>query len=427
MSQFNVIVIGGRPAGASLAIRLAQGGLKVLVVDRATFPSKPAVPSMPLILPHTLDILGEVGISEADVAECGTKLVRLMLEMAGQYAVEIDFKKAMEGDARAPYFYSIKRDPFDLALWNKLADFPNITALSEFGVSNLLQEDGKVIGIEGSNGERHTADLVIGADGRFSFVADRMNAEAFNEVTTNNTDFYFAYWKGGTYDHADAMHTMHVYSSNEGYQTLIFPVSEGEVAVGLQMVHDRFPKKNGESIDDYYLRMLKSYPVLWKQIANAEQVSQVWGVRNVRNGYRQVGGEGWALVGDAVHFKDSIDGQGIYDALLSAKLLAPIIVDHLSGKHNWVDSLAKYRAILLEQTYDMFMETQGRLQREIHSVVPPFVLNNILRRVMQDPIYQQQFVGYATRRFAPKGWASPPLMLGALVRGIGRDLRKTIR
>lgn len=48
--QYDVIIIGGRHAGASLAIRLAQGGLHVLVVDRAIFPSRPAVPSMPLIL-----------------------------------------------------------------------------------------------------------------------------------------------------------------------------------------------------------------------------------------------------------------------------------------------------------------------------------------------------------------------------------------
>ena len=62
MTHYDVIIIGGRPAGASLAVRLAKGGLKTLVLDRATFPSKPAVPSMPLILPHTLQLLDEIGI-----------------------------------------------------------------------------------------------------------------------------------------------------------------------------------------------------------------------------------------------------------------------------------------------------------------------------------------------------------------------------
>lgn len=50
--------------------------------------------------------------------------------------------------------------------------------------------------------------------------------------------------------------------------------------------------------------------------------------------------------------------------------------------------LAEYRVELSEATYDMFLETQGRLQREVYDMTPSFVVNNILRRVLQDPSYQ---------------------------------------
>jgi len=425
--NFDAIIIGGRPSGVSLAIHLSKGGMQVLVVDRATFPSKPAIPSMPLILPHTLELLSELGIPESAVANSGAKLERLQLEMNGHYAAEIDFAKAMENDSRGKYFYSIKRDPFDNALWEHLNTFDNVTAKQDFGVSKLLKdESGKVIGIEGSGGEQYHADMVIGADGRFSFVANQMDAKAVNEVTENNTDFYFAYWRGGNYDRDDAMSTMHIYSSTQGYQYLIFPLSEDEVAISIQMVHDLIPKKSDESIEDYYEARLKDYPQLWNQIKDAERTSQVWGMKNVRNGYREVGGDGWALVGDAVHFKDSIDGQGIYDALLGSSILAPIILDWKAGNISWEQALTRYQEQLHEATYDMFMETQGRLKREVYDKPPQFIVKTILRWVMHDPIYHEKFIGYATRRYPAKGWASPGLMIGAIVRGMGRDIKKLL-
>ena len=423
MSHYDAIIIGGRPAGASLAVHLAKANLSILVVDRATFPSKPAVPSMPLILPHTLKLLEEIGIPESAVAASGAKLERLQLEMGGHYAVDIDFAIAMEGDPRAPYFYAITRDPFDNALWENLKNYDSITAIQDFGVSKLLKDDsGKITGIEGANGDQYTGDVVIGADGRYSFVANQVNAEYFNEVTDYNTDFYFAYWRGGNYDRADWNSTMHIYSSLQGYQYLIFPVAEDVVAVSIQMVHDLLPKASDLSIEDYYETNLQKYPLLWNQIKDAERISQVWGMKNIRNGYREVGGDGWLLVGDAAHFKDSIDGQGIYDALSGSKILAPYIIDWKAGKLSWDELVSQYREELVSATYSMFMETQGRLKREVYDQPPAFIVKQVLRRVMQDPIYQKKFIGYATRSFDPEGWASPQLMLGALARGIVRDL-----
>ena len=42
MSDYQVVIIGGRPAGSSLAIRLGRHNIKTLVVDKMTFPSLPA-------------------------------------------------------------------------------------------------------------------------------------------------------------------------------------------------------------------------------------------------------------------------------------------------------------------------------------------------------------------------------------------------
>lgn len=422
-NKYDVIIIGGRAAGASLAVRLAEENFSVLVLDRATFPSPPSVPSVPLILPHTVKLLAEIGIDEAIVAESGTEIKRLQLEMNGHFAAVIDFAQAL-ADEHA-HFYSVKRASFDAALWENLSNYPNITAKSGYAVSKLLQsESGTVLGVEGVDGSSFLADIVVGADGRFSFVASQMKAETFNEVSDFNTDFFYAYWRRGKYERQDAMSTMHVYSNLNGCQYVIFPVGEDEAAVGIQMEHDLSSKSIGQSTDDYYLAELQKYPRVWNQLKDAEKISEVAGMKNIHNGYHELGGKGWVLAGDAAHFKDSIDAQGIFDALLGTKLLAAILVDWKAGTLSWEEALARYKEELLAETYPMFLETQARLKRDIYDKPPTFVVKNIIRRALEDPKYQEKFLAYVTRRIPPSGWASPALMIGALVRGIGRDLHK---
>ena len=67
-------------------------------------------------------------------------------------------------------------------------------------------------------------------------------------------------------------------------------------------------------------------------------------MRNIGNLYREAGGPGWALVGDALHQKDPLDGQGIYDAVLTAKLLAQALIDCQRGALSPSAALARYAA-----------------------------------------------------------------------------------
>ena len=83
--QYDVIIIGGRIAGSSLAIRLAQQNIKVLLIDRATFPSWPAVPSSPLVHPGTMRLLDELGLSDAEYTHPEGKVTHLILDMMGKY------------------------------------------------------------------------------------------------------------------------------------------------------------------------------------------------------------------------------------------------------------------------------------------------------------------------------------------------------
>ncbi len=79
MNKYDVIIIGGRCAGASLALRLAGHNLKILLVDRATFPSLPSVPSAPFIHPGMMRLLDELGIPESEYPHVGGKIERFVV------------------------------------------------------------------------------------------------------------------------------------------------------------------------------------------------------------------------------------------------------------------------------------------------------------------------------------------------------------
>src|SRR5690606_27209833 len=102
--HYDVIIVGGRVAGSSLAMRLDQQGLKVLMIDRATFPSWPSVPSSPAAHLGTLELLDELGLDEKEYTYPGGKASHMVMDVAGQYQVKLPFSRL--GKSR-DYVYGI--------------------------------------------------------------------------------------------------------------------------------------------------------------------------------------------------------------------------------------------------------------------------------------------------------------------------------
>src|SRR5687767_4635043 len=101
-----VVIIGGRPAGASLAIRLGQRNIKTLLLDKAEFPSLPNVPSSPIFQPGTMRMLDELGIPEADYTLPGGRIDQYVLDFLNYFRAEIPVKVAQLDRA---YSYGIDR------------------------------------------------------------------------------------------------------------------------------------------------------------------------------------------------------------------------------------------------------------------------------------------------------------------------------
>jgi flavin-dependent dehydrogenase len=137
----------------------------------------------------------------------------------------------------------------------------------------------------------------------------------------------------------------------------------------------------------------------------------------IENGYREAFGQDWALVGDAFHYKDPLDGQGIYDALIETKHLAEAIGQWKSGALAWEQAGAQYKQKAWDSTYPMFKMTTGRVKNEMHSFPPPFIIKTLMRWVANDPMYQRTLLRVFARVDPPESVSTMPTP-GMIWRGI---------
>jgi 2-polyprenyl-6-methoxyphenol hydroxylase-like FAD-dependent oxidoreductase len=419
--HFDVIIIGGRPAGASLAMRLGQQGLKTLLVDKATFPSLPAVPSSPVIHIGTMNLLDELGLAESDYAYPAGKITQYTMNYINHFTAQIPVSVAR---LNRSHYYGIDRNRFDTALWDRAAAQPTVTAYSGFTVTQINKDaEGRVIGISGKcdNGSEatYTSDLVVGADGRFSFAARKFGAEVTEERNEHVSASYHAEWEN-VEPPPECKTALSVYNFANGFFVLTIPIDERKYIVG---IYTRAEDAHyGQNLEAEYLKLVHSVPELAARLRNARQVTRVVGVRPIQNGYRQGFGVGWALVGDAMHYKDAIDGQGIYDALLGAKILAEAIDGWKQHGMTWEEAGEIYQERVMDESHPMFVQTVARVKQEIFTTPPVFILRTLIRWMMTDPEFQHMFVRYSSRAMNPSDF-NPAPNPGIILRGIGRDIQ----
>lgn len=419
---YDVIIVGGRPAGASLAVRLGRYGLSVLIVDKSSFPSPPEVPSCPILYPRAMFLLDELGFSEELYASATTPI------RAGVIIFEPYFHTRMKVPTLfgRDHICGFDRAMFDTALWEYLRRFPTITRRSQFCVDKIIRDgSGRVIGITGAEKGKqlesfHARLCVVGADGRHSLIARKVQARVVEDCSEKTSTCHFAEWENLMPCPLDPEPVLQIVTRARGASVLFFPSANGRVHVVTHVRSDR-ANINGDP-QNYYLQHLHSFAAVRQRLAGARQVGELLGVKKIANRYREAGGPGWVLVGDAVHHKDPVDGQGVYDALIESKRLADLLFTAHQGNLSWEGLVLAYAQAIQEETEGMFRATMQRLKRELYQEPPVPVIRTIMRWMLQDPAYQQQFFALLARAIQPEKWLRPSLVLGAMARGIGRDI-----
>lgn len=322
--KYDVIVVGGRCAGAPLALLLARAGLRVLVVDAARFPSDTI--STHLIWPPGVAALYRWGLREAihqaDPAVCRTSHAFFP-----------------GGDLRGPW-HAVDGVDHTLNLRRIKLDAILLQAAREAGaevregaaVESLLFEDGRVTGIRALERGTDTyweerASIVAGADGRDSAVARLLQAPFQLHIPPLTASYYTLIEETGFDRDVDEIHTQ------PPREFLFVPTDSNLTLVNLVIARDLLDEFRRDVTAGFY-RAFDLVPDLGARLRAGRCVDRVRGAVDLPNFYRQSCGPGWALVGDAGFHKDPIRAQGITDAFLDAENLACALVDGLGGRRD---------------------------------------------------------------------------------------------
>src|SRR5215213_386141 len=145
--EYEILIVGSRVAGASLALLLGQRGRRVLMVDRDRFPSDTL--STHVIVPHGISLLAQLGVL-ADVEAVGFRRVT----RARTYLKDCLF----EGPVGPPgtYFLVPRRSNLDFILINHAIKQAGVEFCPQTNVEELIREGERVIGavLRTSAGER---------------------------------------------------------------------------------------------------------------------------------------------------------------------------------------------------------------------------------------------------------------------------------
>jgi 2-polyprenyl-6-methoxyphenol hydroxylase-like FAD-dependent oxidoreductase len=327
-NHFDTIIVGARCAGAPAAMLLARKGHRVLLVDRASFPSDTL--STHLIHATGVAALRRWGLLDQVVATGCPPIETYSLDF-GPLTIA-GTPRSADGSSTA---FAPRRTVLDKILVDAAAG-AGAEVRERFSVDEFVVDDGVVVGLRGRDAGGRTvterARVIVGADGWSSRVARTVQARQYYDKPMLQTSYY-TYWSDLPVD---------------GMQTVIRP-DRGWAAIptndDLTLLVVGWPQAEAAAykadVEANYLKTLDLAPEVADRVRGATRQARFAGGA-VPNFFRTPYGAGWALVGDAGYTKDPITAQGISDAFRDAEQLAAALDEVLTGTRPYDDALADY-------------------------------------------------------------------------------------
>ncbi|MGX1807144.1 NAD(P)/FAD-dependent oxidoreductase [Nocardia sp. NPDC055321] len=317
-----VVIVGTRCAGTAAAVEFARAGRHVIALDSGRFPSDTL--STHLLWPTGVAELDALGALDR-VLELGAPRLGTAFAGGAGYAVRTEFA-AVDG---VDYALCVRRSGLDAAL---------VATAREHGadlregalVTELIRERDRIAGVRYTDRAGVVAEvrapLVVGADGRRSTVAKLVGATAPYREAASGRACYFGYWHDA---HPGQRHVAAQWRSGDLLGTA-FPC-DGDLVLCLIQPPVERAERSPRTAEALYRRFIGEIPELAERLRDCTLAGRVRTAFDLVSYFRRSSGPGWALPGDAGHFKDPITAQGIRDALRYGRLLAraaaPVLAD----------------------------------------------------------------------------------------------------
>ncbi|OZM83069.1 NAD(P)/FAD-dependent oxidoreductase [Pseudonocardia sp. MH-G8] len=338
--DYDVAIIGGGPAGSTVASYLSRAGLSCVLFESAVFP-RPHVGES--LVPATTPVLSEIGALELiDQAGFPRKYGAAWTSAAsdipsagfsglhgGLGAAEIEFRETDQEGVHQDYTYHVDRAKFD----HLLLQHANSQGAKVFEGTRVrrveFDADGVLVHIvTGEQDAGVRARMVVDASGRGTFLGRQLGVKVPDPVFKQ---YAIHTWFDGldrtalTPDSQKADYIfIHFLPITDTWVWQI-PITETVTSVGVVTQKQHFAASKADR-EEFFWEAVGSRPELRSALESAERVRPFVAEGDYSYAMKEIVGDRFVLVGDAARFVDPIFSSGVSVALNSARLACRDII-----------------------------------------------------------------------------------------------------
>jgi flavin-dependent dehydrogenase len=334
MPQFyDAAVIGGGPAGSTVATSLARGGRSVVVFEKEKFPRFHVGESL---LPFSLPIFEKIGVAEK-IRAAGFQEKYGAFFWNEQTGGTRPVVFARSWDDRHPMAYQVKRADFDELLLRH-SEACGAVVREETAIREVLFEGRRAVGVvaRGRDGadEEVRAKVVVDASGQTAFLSGKLGTRRFDRKLKRAA--VFAHYDGVGRPRGKEAGDI-LLPIDEGVWYWIIPFSDGTSSVGavFDPVTTRGPE--GEGLEARFERLIGKSARMGKLLEGGRRISKVYGISDYSAASAKLAGDGYVLVGDAATFLDPVFSTGVFLAMATG-VEAAAAIDRALARHGRVEA-----------------------------------------------------------------------------------------
>ena len=391
---YDVVVVGGGPAGSTTSALVAEGGHRVLQLERETFPRYKIGESL---IPATWSVLDRLGmVEQLEASHFPKKHSVQFFSKSGKASSPFYFSESPR--VKNPQTWQVVRSEFDQMMLDN-ARAKGVEVHEGVRVREVIFDGDRATGVqaEGPEGERVQlgAKVVVDASGQSALISSRLKLRQEDPNLRNAA--MFTYYEGAQRDPGlDEGATLVLHTEEQESWFWYIPQPEDRVSVGVVAPMGylvRPPKRPPQEVFD---EEVARCPGLIPRLSKARQVAPVKVLRDFTYRSKRRAGDGWVLVGDAYGFVDPLYSSGVFLALKSGEMAADSILAGLAAGDCSAERLGAFEGEFLRGMeafrkliyafYDKDFSIAGFLKQhpEFQDDIVQILVGNVFREDVDD-------------------------------------------